>query len=100
MFYQINGDSGSNDESHVDVDGMAAILRDLRQAGQSRCYGKDEHQHGLQELGAVRDGGVKVHLLENRRKKTSDQCHETETLQIIIIIIIINRVKVCVCTPD
>lgn len=66
--YQVHSDSSSDDETHVDVDRVTAILSDLCQARQSGSYGEDEDQHRLQELGAVWDGGIKVHLLKNRKR--------------------------------
>ena len=60
--HQVYGDASSDDEAHVDVDGVAAVLGDLGQAGQGSSDGKRKHQHGLQQLSAVGDGGVEVHL--------------------------------------
>lgn len=51
--HQVSSDERSNEETHVNVDGMAAMLRDLSQTRQSPRNGKSEHQHWLQQFGAV-----------------------------------------------
>lgn len=71
--HQISSDEGSDEEAHVHVDGMAAMLRDLGQTRQRRCDGEGKNQDGFQQLGAVGDGRVKIHLKEivNSRRLAS-----------------------------
>lgn len=60
--YQISCNAGANEETHVDVNGVAAVLRDLGQSTDAGRNGKRKHQDGLEKFGAVRDDGVEVHL--------------------------------------
>src|SRR4029434_1685642 len=53
VHHQVHGDAGPDAEPCVDVDGMAAVLRDLGQPGQRRGDGERKHQNRLQQLGAV-----------------------------------------------
>ncbi len=64
--HQISSDEGSDEEAHIDIDGMAAVLSDLSQTRQRRCDGKCKNQDGFQQLGAVGDGRVEIHLKGNR----------------------------------
>lgn len=62
--HQVDPDAGSYQVAHVDVDGVAAVLRDLGQARQARRHAESEHQQRLQQLGGAADGGVEIHLRE------------------------------------
>lgn len=53
LSHQVGGDEGSNEEAHIDVDGVATMLCDLSQASQRCSNGKCKHQHGFEQLGAV-----------------------------------------------
>lgn len=48
LSHQVGGDEGSDEEAHVDVNGVAAMLRDLSQTGQCCCDGERKHQHGFE----------------------------------------------------
>lgn len=63
---QVGGDEGADEEAHVDVDWVTAVLSDLGQTSQSRRYHKAKDQERFEQLGAVRDGRVEVHLEEQQ----------------------------------
>lgn len=63
---QVNGDQRSNQEAHVHVRRMAAVLSDLGQARQRRCNGEGKHQDRFQQFGAVGDAGVQIDLRGTR----------------------------------
>lgn len=76
--HQISGDEGSDDEAHVDVDGMTAMLSDLSQTRQRRRDGEGEDEDGFEQLGAVGDGRVKIHLRRERDTREGSQTKTTD----------------------
>lgn len=65
---QVGGNEGPDEEAHVDVDRVTAVLGDLGQTSQSRRYHEAKDQQRFEQLGAVRDGGVEVHLEEEQEE--------------------------------
>lgn len=70
---QVGGDEGPDEEAHIDVNWVTAVLSDLGQTGQSRRYHEAKDQQRFEELGAVRDGGVEVHLKEKEQEKHQEE---------------------------
>lgn len=61
--HQVGGNARADQEAHIDVGGVAAVLGDLGQAADAGSNGKGEDQDGLEEFGAVRDDGIEIHLV-------------------------------------
>lgn len=70
--HQVRSNTSTNTEPDVNVDGVTAVLSDLSESRQRSRNGKGKHQDGFQQLGAIRDGWIKVHLEERRATKVSE----------------------------
>lgn len=62
--HQVDPNAGSYEVTHVDVDGVTAVLRDLGQTRQARRHAECENQQWLQQFGGAADGGIEIHLRE------------------------------------
>ncbi len=72
--HQVRCNTSANTEPNVNIDRVTAVLGDLSESRQRSRNGKGEHQNGFEQLGAIRDCWVEVHLEEQRAAEVSS-CH-------------------------
>lgn len=72
--HQVRSNTSSNTEPNIHIDGVTAVLGNLSESRQCSRNGKGKHQNGFEQLGAIWDCWVEVHLEEERAAEVSS-CH-------------------------